>query len=139
MYSISKKISIGKKAVIQRDRFINDETIPSAVTKFSCCDCNHENTLEIFPYKSGFPILQLYTENKVLSSNELLKNGMITTTSQRMVHIGEFTVNDLPTLYFGTECSSCLSKYICIFSYGEKQPGLMVLNISGLWKYEEQE
>ncbi|UKB86141.1 hypothetical protein LF887_11090 [Chryseobacterium sp. MEBOG06] len=139
MYSISKKISISKRALIIKNHFSNDEIIPSAATLFTCCDCGSENRIEITPYASGFPILQIYTEDKVLSKNELLKNGMVTETSGRMQHFGELTVNELPTLYFGTHCVSCDSKYICVFSYGEKQPGLTVLNISGVWKYQELE
>ncbi|WP_291937032.1 hypothetical protein [Chryseobacterium sp.] len=116
---------------------MNDEIIPSAVTKFICCDCSHQNTIEIIPYQSGFPILQLYQDEQVLSKNELLKNAMLTETSPGMQHLGALTVNQLPTLYFGTSCKTCYSKYLCIFGYGEKQPGLTVLNISGIWKYEE--
>lgn len=138
MYPISKKISIHKKAVVAKNYFINDEIHPSASTVFTCCDCGFKNTIEITPYVSGFPIFQIYNEDKVLSKNELLKNEMTTETSERMKHFGELTVNDLPTLYFGTDCSSCHSKYICVFSYGEKQPGLEMLNISGIWNYEEQ-
>lgn len=137
MYSISKKINISKKAVLIKDRFINDETIPAAVTAFTCCDCKHENSIEISPYSSGFPILQIYQGDPVLSKEELLKNGMVSETPNMMAHSGELTVNSLPTLYFGTNCSSCQAKYICIFSYGEWQPGLEILNISGVWKYNE--
>ncbi|ASK29141.1 hypothetical protein CEY12_03030 [Chryseobacterium sp. T16E-39] len=139
MYSISKKINIRKKALVAKTTFTNDEIIPSAVTAFTCCDCSHENAIEIVPYQSGFPILQIYENNKVLSKNELLINAAVTETSQGMSHFGELTVNNLPTLYFGTDCSSCHSKYICVFSYGEKQPGLTILTISGVWKYEELE
>ncbi|MBK1896509.1 hypothetical protein [Chryseobacterium paridis] len=139
MYSISKKITINKEASIAKSNFINDEIIPSAVTTFTCCDCSHENTIEIVPYQSGFPILQIYEDHKVLSKNELLSHKIVTETSQGMLHYGELTVNNLPTLYFGTDCSSCHAKYICVFSYGEKQPGLTALNISGVWKYEELE
>ncbi|WET50075.1 hypothetical protein PYS58_02870 [Chryseobacterium indologenes] len=139
MYSISKKIKIVKKALLTKERFINDEAIPAAVTQFSCCECGYENRIEISPYQSGFPILQIYQEDKVLSKSELLKHQMITETSQRMQHYGELTVNDLPTLYFGTRCSSCNTNYICIFSYGEKQPSLEILNISGIWEYQELE
>jgi hypothetical protein len=139
MYSISKKIKIGKKALIQKDRFINDEALPAAVTRFTCCECDHENTVEIFPYQSGFPILQIYNEDKVISRSELLKNQMTTETSQRMQHYGALTVNDLPTLYFGTNCIFCNANYLCIFSYGEKQPSLEILNISGIWEYQEVE
>ena len=137
MYSISKKINIGKKALVEKNSFINDEIIPSAVTKFICCDCSHQNTMEIIPYQSGFPILQLYEDEKVLSENELIKNDMLTKTPSGMLHLGALTVHQLPTLYFGTSCKTCCSQYICIFGYGEKQPGLTVLNISGIWKYEE--
>lgn len=137
MYSISKKIIISKKALLTRDRFINDEAIPAAVTSFTCCDCKHENSIEISPYSSGFPILQIYQEGKVLSKEELLRNGMVSQTVPMMAHFGELTVNSLPTLYFGTSCQFCQAKYICIFSYGEWQPGLEILTISGVWRYEE--
>ncbi|KPH14161.1 hypothetical protein [Chryseobacterium sp. ERMR1:04] len=137
MYSISKKINILEQALVVKNHLINDEMIPSVVTKFTCCNCSSENTVEIKPYESGFPILQIYIEDKILSKNELLKNKMVTKTSNRMSHLGPLTVNDLPTLYFGTNCSFCFSKYIYIFSYGEKQPGLTLLEISGVWKYEE--
>ncbi|WP_278379934.1 hypothetical protein [Chryseobacterium arthrosphaerae] len=137
MYPISNRINILQKAAAAKSTFINDEALPSAVTTFTCCDCSHENPIEIQPYSSGFPVIQLYHEDKVLSGNELLQNGMASETSDRMLHFGVFTVDDLPTLYFGTDCSSCRSKYICVFSYGEKQPGLMKLNISGIWKYED--
>lgn len=137
MYSISKKINIFKQALVVKNHFINDEAIPSAVTEFTCCNCSSDNAIEIKPYESGFPILQIYSEEKVLSKNELLKNNMVTETSNRMFHFGELTFHDLPTLYFGTDCTSCHSKYICIFNYGEKQPGLTLLEIAGVWKYEE--
>lgn len=137
MYSISRKIKLVKPALVVKNHFINDETIPSAKTKFTCCDCSHENTIEIFPYETGFPIFQVYNEDRILSKSELLNNRMVTETSQRMIHLGDLTVNDLPTLYFGTGCQVCHSEYICVFSYGEKQPGLTVLNISGVWKYKE--
>ncbi|MBB6369908.1 hypothetical protein [Chryseobacterium shigense] len=137
MYSISKKIELINQVVIEKKHFSNDEIIPAAETKFICCDCGQENTIKIFPYESGFPIFQIYNEDKVLSRNELLKNKMVTETSARMSHLGDLTVTDLPTLYFGTDCKVCQSKYICVFSYGEWQPGLTLLNISGVWKYED--
>ncbi|PKF76032.1 hypothetical protein [Chryseobacterium sp. PMSZPI] len=137
MYPISKKISIGKKALLEKDIFTNDEISPSAIVNFICGDCNHQNTVEIIPYQSGYPIIQMYHNDQVLSKNELLKNGLATETSTGMQHFGEITVNNLPTLYFGTACSTCHSKYIGVFSYGEKQPGLTILNISGIWKYQE--
>ncbi|MBL1221131.1 hypothetical protein JET18_09790 [Chryseobacterium sp. L7] len=139
MHSISKKIKIGNPISPAKNHFSNDEMIPSAATTFICVDCGHENAIEIIPYETGFPIFQLYHEDKVLSKSELLNNRMATKTAPGMLHFGEITVNNLPTLYFGTECKTCQSKYLCIFSYGEKQPGLTLLNISGIWKYEELE
>ncbi len=136
MYSISNKISLLKQAPVAKSNFSNDEIIPSAVVQFSCCDCGHENTVEITPYETGFPVIQLY-EAKVLSGDELLKNRVVSETSQNMIHFGKLTVSNLPTLYFGTDCIFCNSKYICIFSYGEKQPGLTLLTVSGIWMYDE--
>ncbi|MDO3424436.1 hypothetical protein QWT87_06000 [Chryseobacterium sp. APV1] len=137
MYAITKKIQIVKKATVSKNTFINDEISPSAELKFICCNCTHENLVNITPYESGFPVFQLYHENKILSINDLLKNSMIKETQQNMLHVGEFTFNDLPTLYFGTDCESCVAKYIVIFSYGEKQPGLEILSVSGIWEYAE--
>ncbi|WP_418123656.1 hypothetical protein ACNFU2_03130 [Chryseobacterium sp. PTM-20240506] len=139
MYSISKKIRIGRKALVAKAVFTNDEIIPSAVTTGKCCDCGYENKLEIIPYQSGFPILQIYEGDKVLSKNELIDNGIVAPTLPSMLHFGELTVSNLPTLYFGTDCPSCHSSYICVFSYGEKQPGATVLHISGVWKFEKME
>ncbi|KMQ58778.1 hypothetical protein ACM40_17500 [Chryseobacterium sp. BLS98] len=139
MYSISKKIKLIRQAALAKNHFSNDEIISAAVTQFTCSDCGQENSIEIFPYQSGFPIFQIYNEDKVLSRNELLENKIVTETSRRISYLGELTVNDLPTLYFGTDCQNCHSKYFCVFSYGEWQPGLTLLNISGVWKYEELE
>ncbi|KMQ65081.1 hypothetical protein ACM46_12880 [Chryseobacterium angstadtii] len=139
MYPISKKIHIGRQAFVAKNSFSNDEITHSATTEFTCCDCGRKNTIEITPYQSGFPIFQMYHENKVVSGSELLKNKIVTETSKGMIHFGELTVQDLPTLYFGTQCQSCFAKYICVFGYGEKQPGLTLLHISGVWKYEEAE
>ncbi|WP_312389513.1 hypothetical protein [Chryseobacterium sp.] len=136
MYSISKKINILKQVSVAKSNFSNEEISKSAITTFTCCDCGHENTITITPYESGFPIFQIYNEAKVLSKDELLKNKMVTETSKNLLHFGELTVNNLPTLYFGTDCNSCNARYIGIFSYGEKQPGLTMLTISGIWKYE---
>ena len=139
MYSISKKITIGKQASVAKNSFINDEIYPFAEIGFSCCNCGHKISVEIKPYESGFPIFQIYNEDKVLSKNELLKNEMVFETSYNVTYLGDLTVNNLPTLYFGTDCSSCHSKYIGVFSFGEKQPGLEILTVSGIWSYEEIE
>lgn len=137
MYSISSPISIRKKALLEKNTFINDEIGHSVITRFICCECSHENTVEIIPYQSGFPVLQLYHDDKIVSGSELLRNGMVAETLQSMLHFGELTVNNLPTLYFGTSCKTCYSRYICLFGYGEKQPGQTILTISGVWKYDD--
>lgn len=137
MHSISKKIILGKQVLIAKKHFTNDEIIPSAIVKFTCNKCNHINTLEIIPYQSGFPIFNIYNENRVLSKAELINNNAVKETSPGMQHFGALTVNNLPTLYFGTHCESCQSQYFGVFGYAEKQPGLTVLDVSGIWKYEE--
>lgn len=139
MYLIAKKINIGRKASVVKNNFISNEIVKSAPMEFRCCKCCHENTIEIVPYETGFPIFQIYKEDKVLSESELLKKEMVFKTFGNYMHFGELTVNNLPTLYFGTDCSSCDSKYICIFSYGEKQPGMEVLTVSGVWEYKDAE
>jgi len=137
MHSISNKIILGKQALVAKKYFSNDEIIPSAVIKFTCNKCNHINTLEITPYESGFPIFQIYNEDKVLSRAELINNKVVAKTSPGRIYFGELTLNDLPTLYFGTQCENCQSKYMGVFNYGEKQSGLTVLDISGIWEYED--
>lgn len=136
MYRIFERIKIIKPVVVSKSYFTNNEIIPSAMTTAVCCDCNCENKIEIIPYQTGFPIFQVYNEDQVLSKDELLENKIITDTSQGMKHVGELTVQDLPTLYFGIDCQTCSTKYFCVFGYGEKQSGLIVLVISGVWKYE---
>ncbi|WBV60905.1 hypothetical protein PFY12_02005 [Chryseobacterium camelliae] len=137
MHSISKKIILGRKALVAKKYFSNDGMSPSAIVKFTCNKCNHVNTVEITPYESGFPIFQIYNEDKVLSKTELINNNVVTKTSPGMQHFGALTVNNLPTLYFGTYCEACQTRYVGVFGYGEKQPGLTVLDVSGIWEYEE--
>ena len=139
MYSVSEKINIEKQVSVEKNSFSNEEIALSAEAKFKCCSCGQENAVKIIPYESGFPIFQLYHEEKILSKNELLKNRIVSETAGNRLHFGELTVNNLPTLYFGTDCRFCGSTYICVFSFGEKQPGLTLLTISGVWKYKEAE
>ncbi|MFC3157408.1 hypothetical protein SAMN05443633_10893 [Chryseobacterium arachidis] len=139
MYPISKKINIGKTATVLKNTFSNDEIGQSAEVKFICCNCNHENIVKITPYESGFPFFQIYYEDKIVSKNELIKKGIAAETNKNLLHFGELTVNNLPTLYFRIDCNSCHAKYVCVFSYGEKQPGLIVLTVSGVWEYKETE
>ncbi|REC42899.1 hypothetical protein [Chryseobacterium pennipullorum] len=137
MYPILKRISITEKAVVAKDSFSNEEISGSAKTSFICCTCGKANPIEIVPYQTGFPIIQIYQEDQVLSKSELVQAGAVRETANNMLHFGALTVSNLPTLYFGTNCSSCHSNYIVVFGYGEKQPGLTVLSISGVWSYRE--
>ncbi|WP_027379550.1 hypothetical protein [Chryseobacterium daeguense] len=137
MYSISKKIKIGKRIPIATNTFVNDEIGDSVQIEFVCCTCDEENMVKITPYETGFPVFQLYDNEKVLSKGELLENGILSDTSKNMLHFGELTVNNLPTLYFGTQCRSCNSEYICVFGYGEKQPSLTMLMVSGIWNFKK--
>jgi hypothetical protein len=72
---------------------------------------------------------------KVLTKAEIIKNKMASETSPWASYLGEITLNDLPTLYFDTACQKCNTRYIVVFCYGEKQPGLIILEISGVWNY----
>ncbi|WP_326981380.1 hypothetical protein VUJ46_14085 [Chryseobacterium sp. MYb264] len=135
MHSLAKKIQLVKQAFPTKTSFCNGETSPSAVTSFECCECGHQNPLKITPYESGYPIGLLYHKDQVISKEELLRHKLVTKTAKNFLHFGEFTVNNLPTLYFGISCTFCRTGYICIFSYGEKQPGLTLLTISGIWEY----
>ncbi len=135
LYPISEKITVGTKAALEKELFINEEIGRSAEIQFTCCQCGNGNVIHLTPYESGFPVLQLYDQGKVLSEIDLLKNGMAEETSQDRRYLGKMTVDSLPTLYFGTDCQVCASKYIGIFSYGEQQPGLEMLKVSGIWNY----
>lgn len=134
--SISEKITIGEKVVLERELFINGEIGQSVELGFTCGQCGHQNAVKLIPYESGFPVFQLYHEQQVLSEEDLLKYKMAGKTSRDRIYLGKITVDDLPALYFGTECSACTSKYIGLFGFGEKQPGLEILKISGIWNYK---
>jgi hypothetical protein len=136
MFRILDKITIENESVVLKKVFCNEETNPSALTEFTCCKCGSQNNIEIIPYETGFSITELYKNvDRVLALNILLENKMITPTSRWNLHYGEFTYHDLPTLYFGTACKYCYKENICIFSYGEQQPSLTLLKISGVWSY----
>jgi hypothetical protein len=136
MKTITSKISICQKVETTKSKFINSEITFPIKSDFKCCNCHFVNNIEIIPYSSGFPIFQLYDDNKILSKEELLENNIVSKTSIWMNHFGELTFNDLPTLYFSIKCQNCDSDYLCVFSCGEKQPGLELLEISGIWEFE---
>lgn len=135
IYPIQQKIRITNRAMVDKTTFINDETVPCISTQYTCCHCEKKNVLTITPYESGFPVFKLYHHEEVLSVTTMLEQGMVQTTHHHMLHLGEFTVHNLPTLYGGLTCSQCNTGHIVVFGYGEQQPGLTRLEISGVWEY----
>jgi hypothetical protein len=87
------------------------------------------------PYTTGFAFEDIYENDFVLSSNEIIKNCIAQKTSSRFSYLGEFTIDNLPTLYFAITCENCQTDFLIVFSVGEKQPGLEILQISGAWEY----
>jgi hypothetical protein len=132
MFRIDSKFCIGKPAEISEKKFINEQMNPSAKGTFNCCECGTENSFIITPYETGFPFSELY-KNKFLSEIEITRNGIATKTSNWLAHLGEYTVNDLPTLYFGISCKNCKTSHLLVFGCGEKQPDLLICEISGIW------
>lgn len=137
MFKINKRISVKSSSVFSvREVVLNSQT-NNVKGNFTCCSCGFVNDFVIVPFVSGYPVGQLYQANTVLTEEELLEKSMVTRTSTFLSHLGGVTVDDLPTLYFGTTCSSCANKFICLFGCGEKQPGMNILKISGFWCYSE--
>lgn len=135
MYKIESKIEIKKRISVYKKTFIKEELFPIVKTRFFCPTCNNEQHIEIIPFKSGFLFHELY-EKEYLQRQIILKEGMakapfFNNNSKALL------VWNLPTFYYGMECSKCLQKYIVVFGLGEQQPGKDVFQISGVWSYNE--
>lgn len=135
MFKIKNKIEIQSSSPNADRIFRNEEINPFAASSFKCCKCGHHNEFKITPYETGFGFKEIYQENKVLSKKEVLEHRIATETSVWASYLGDLTVNNLATLYFGTACKNCHSNHIVVFCYGEQQPGLTILEISGVWCY----
>ncbi|VDH15450.1 Uncharacterised protein [Algoriella xinjiangensis] len=135
MEKIIHKINILKKVEIFKKIFINDAIDKGIKTEFYCSNCSSQNEINIILYKTGFSFSELY-ETGILDEKDIIEYKMASKTSENYEYLGKYTVNNLPTLYFHIRCNKCLEKYIIIFSYGEKQPGLEVCEISGAWYYK---
>lgn len=133
MFRISSKIEIQSLSLNTNRIYRNEETNPFITSVFKCCKCDHENELKITPYETGFGFFEIYKDNLILSKREILENKIATETSNWASHLGELTVHNLPTLYFGILCEKCRSNHLVVFGYGEKQPGLTILEVSGVW------
>lgn len=136
MEAITSMSRVGEQLLCRPTTFYNDACY-SAVTNLQC-SCGSEEQLSITPYESGFPLAQVYHFQELISTSQLLARGMAKATAPIYQHLGAYTVNNLPTFYFKTVCEYCHQKRITVFSFGEQQPGLEVLTISGTWKLEEE-
>lgn len=136
MEAITTTSRVGDQLLCRPMTFYNDACY-SATTNLQC-SCGNEEQISITPYESGFPLAQLYHYQQFISTSQLLARGMAKETAPFYHHLGAYTVNNLPTFYFKTVCEQCHQKRITVFSFGEQQPGLEVLTISGTWKLEEE-
>lgn len=137
MFKISEKIKIVCADSNSNRIFSNEQIYPYAKSNFNCCYCEFNNEIKITPYETGFGFFEIYNNEKVLTKEEIITNKIAKKSSPWATYLGEITVNDLPTLYFGTLCKKCYSNHLVVFCCGEKQPGLVLLEISGVWKYEK--
>lgn len=136
MTRINDKIVITNLIPNSNRTFSNDEINSFVNHRFKCTTCNCENEFNITPYETGFGFLEIYENGKILTKDEVIKNKIATQTSPWASYLGELTVNDLATLYLSVACKNCKSNYLIVFSFGEKQPGLTLLEISGVWQYK---
>jgi hypothetical protein len=51
------------------------------VIPYRCLICSCNNELLITPYKTGYGFLEIYSEDKVLSKDEIIRNKIATQTS----------------------------------------------------------
>ena len=136
MQPLHQSIQLQEAIALDKKRFINEEIYPQINQSFTCCVCQNKVNMQIQPFKTGSPLDTLYKGNKVLDTGTLIQHKIITKANHHSKHWGEFLHNDLPTLYFLAHCTNCKAgTYIGFFSYGEKQPGLDILSIAGVWKY----
>lgn len=136
MNKIESKIVIQERVLASKTSFQNNQIGSLVRTDFTYNNCCCTNQIEIVPYETGYPFFNLYENNTVLSTKEILYKKVATVTDPWAAdHLGELTVDNLPTLYLGIECIQCNAKYLVVFGYGEKRPGVVILEISGIWKY----
>lgn len=133
-YKIEDKILLREKKALDKTLFEGSELKPYAKTSFKCCNCDTHNELKITPYQTGFPFSQLH-KNSLLSEKQILTNRVAAISNKTEKHLGDYLVDNLPTLYFGVDCKKCAEKHIVFFGFGEKQPGRWMLKISGVWNF----
>lgn len=124
MNKIENNISIRRSADVVKKIFINKELFPKIESFFYCSNCQHKNNLLITPYKTGFPFNRLYTTG-ILTQEDIVK-----------YRIAINLAYSLPILYFSTTCEHCQKYFLVVFIFGEKQPGLDICEILGVWEYE---
>lgn len=124
MNKIENKICLIRSADVVKKYFINKELIPKVESFFYCSNCQYKNKLSITPYKTGFPFNKLYTTG-ILSQEDIVK-----------YRIAVNLAYNLPILYFSITCEYCKKHFLVIFIFGEKQLGLDICEILGVWEYE---
>lgn len=138
MERIINKIILLKKIEVFKKIFINNEIDKGIRTQYYCCCCNNKNEINIIPYKTGYPFNEMYDAD-LLRIEDIINNKLAERTNKNYEYLGKFTINNLNTLYFSIKCNNCKEKYLVVFSYGEKQPGLEMCQISGIWNYSLDE
>ncbi|MEW7292608.1 ankyrin repeat domain-containing protein [Aquimarina sp. 2304DJ70-9] len=134
-FRFEKVFKIVNKILLPKSDFRESEMFPEVILKFPCKKCNETNEVKIIPFKTGTS-LDILTQKKLISKEELIKNGVAKSAAKFQSHLGELIFCNLPALYEGFKCSSCSETYLIVFGSGESQPGRMTCQISGIWKVE---
>lgn len=122
---------------LSKYKFINEELWPAATTTFTCPVCSGDVAIEIVPYQTGFDFQALH-KSGYLTGDQIVRANLAKESSSKFNYLGKYLVVSLPTLYFVQVCPSCKEKYLVVAGCGEKQPGLWLCQISGVWNIEEQ-
>ncbi len=138
MNKIEKNIKLLKEIPPAKSLFINEELKPNVTTSFNCCNCSTINEINITPYQTGYPFFQVY-KNNFLSIKNVLSNNIASRSSSWASHLGEYLIDNLPTLYYKKKCDKCGEKFLIIFGLGESQPSKWVCKISNIWHINEIE
>lgn len=134
---VNVPIRLLSQVSLPNHQFINEELWPAAITDFACLICLGRITIEIVPYRTGFDF-QVLHELGYLTEDQIVQANLAKESSKRLNKLGEYLVGNLPTLYFVKACPNCREKYLVVAGCGEKQPGLWLCQISGVWHVEDK-
>lgn len=127
---VRSDFKLGSKLYPEKFLFKDAELFPSAETFFCCMNCLNINKIEIKPFKTGFPLKNLFEKNNYLELQKIIDNGLATLHPRT----GELHINTLPPICQGLECEKCGQAYLLVFSWGERHNNLMECEISGIWE-----